>query len=178
MASAGCWILARKLGVEDSLRSRERHAWQSISVLFLALGINKQLDLQTAFTEAGRVLAQYQGWYQQRQLVQLAFIALVAVTCVVAAFTLLIWARQAPISTWLALAGTTLVLGYVLIRAASFHHVDRFIGQRVLGFRWNWILEMGGIGLVILASLWRGRTGTSTNPAAIRSQGRERVYRR
>ena len=178
MASASCWILARKLGVEDSLRSRERRAWQSISVLFLALGINKQLDLQTAFTEAGRVLAQYQGWYQQRQLVQLAFIALVAVTCVVSAFTLLIWARQAPISTWLALTGTTLVLGYVLIRAASFHHVDRFIGQRVLGFRWNWILAMGGIGLVILASLWRGRTGTSTNTAAIGCQGRERIYRR
>jgi hypothetical protein len=42
-----------------------------------------------------------------------------------------------------------------LIRAASFHHVDRLIGRTVLGFRWNWILEMGGIGLVLLASQWR-----------------------
>src|SRR5215471_20103805 len=51
--------------------------------------------------------------------------------------------------------GTTLVTGYVLIRAASFHHVDRFIGRTILGFRWNWILEMGGIALVLFASQWR-----------------------
>ena len=155
VASVNCWILARKLGFVDAPSSRERRAWRSISVLFLALGINKQLDLQTGFTEAGRVLANYQGWYDQRQLVQLIFIALVTVTCVAAAITLLIWARYAPIPTWFALVGTSLVLGFVLIRAASFHHVDRFIGQTVLGFRWNWVLEMGGIGLVILASQWR-----------------------
>ena len=83
VASVSCWILARNLRLEDAPRLRERRAWQSISVLFLALGVNKQLDLQTALTESGRVLAQYQGWYQQRQLVQLAFIALVAVTCLV-----------------------------------------------------------------------------------------------
>jgi hypothetical protein len=55
----------------------------------------------------------------------------------------------------LALIGATLVLGFVLIRAASFHHMDRFIGTRILGLRWNWILEMSGIGLVLLASQWR-----------------------
>jgi len=154
-ASVSCWILARKLGLADGRRLRERRAWRSISALFLFLGINKQLDLQTALTEAGRYLAQYQGWYEQRQLVQLAFIALIAVACLISAITLLIWARDAPISTWLALMGTTLVIGYVLIRAASFHHVDRFIGKTILGFRWNWILEMSGIVLVLLASGWR-----------------------
>ena len=58
-------------------------------------------------------------------------------------------------STWLAVVGATLVMGYVLIRAASFHHVDRFIGSRIFGFRWNWILEMGGIALVLFAGQWR-----------------------
>jgi hypothetical protein len=79
--------------------------------------------------------------------VQLAFIALVAMTCFVAAITVLFWIRHAPIPTWLALIGTALVLCFVLIRAASFHHVDRFIGTRILGLRWNWVLEMGGISL-------------------------------
>jgi hypothetical protein len=121
----------------------------------LALGINKQLDLQTALTEAGRVLAHVQGWYQQRELVQLAFIAVVAVTRLAAAITVLIWVRHAPLPTWLALIGTVLILGFVLIRAASFHHIDRFIGSKILGLRWNWIVEMGGIVLVLLASWWR-----------------------
>jgi hypothetical protein len=44
-----------------------------------------------------------------------------------------------------------------LIRAASFHHIDRFIGETILGLRWNWVLEMGGIGTVIVASEWRRR---------------------
>ncbi|HEY5216387.1 MAG TPA: hypothetical protein VIJ17_05790, partial [Pseudolabrys sp.] len=30
-----------------------------------------------------------------------------------------------------------------------------FIGERILGFRWNWVLEMGGISLVLIASEWR-----------------------
>jgi hypothetical protein len=151
VTSVSCWILARELGASGL----DRRAWRSISILFLFLGINKQLDLQTALTEAGRYLAHYQGWYEQRQMVQLAFIALIAVICLICAITLLVWVKDAPISTWLALIGTTLVIGYVLIRAASFHHVDRFIGRAILGFRWNWILEMGGIALVLLASQWR-----------------------
>jgi hypothetical protein len=151
VTSVSCWILARELGTAGL----DRRAWRSIAVLFLFLGINKQLDLQTALTEAGRYLAHYQGWYEQRQLVQLAFIALMAVLCLISAITLLIWVGRAPMSTWLALIGTTLVIGYVLIRAASFHHIDRFIGRTIFGFRWNWILEMGGIALVLFASQWR-----------------------
>ena len=51
--------------------------------------------------------------------------------------------------------GTVLVFGYVLIRAASFHHIDRFIGESVLGLRWNWVIEISGISLVFTASRWR-----------------------
>jgi hypothetical protein len=131
-----------------------------------SLGINKQLDLQSALTEAGRVLARYQGWFEQRQLVQLAFIALVAIICLIAAITLLLWTRGAPIPTRLALMGTTMVLGFVLIRAASFHHVDQFIGQRILGLRWNWILEMSGISLVLFASQWR-RVGIAKSSRSV-----------
>jgi len=69
--------------------------------------------------------------------------------------TLIVWARRLSGPTLLALVGIALVIGYVLIRAASFHHIDRFIGRTLLGFRWNWIIEMGGITVVILASIWR-----------------------
>jgi hypothetical protein len=43
----------------------------------------------------------------------------------------------------------------VLIRAASFHHIDRFIGESILGLRWNWVIEISGISLVLIASQWR-----------------------
>jgi hypothetical protein len=67
--------------------------------LFLALGINKQLDLQTALTELGRVLAYDQGWYEERQTVQVWFIVGVAITCITTAIILLIWARKSPAPT-------------------------------------------------------------------------------
>ena len=148
LAMISCWMTARS-GI------KERRIWSAISILFLGLGINKQLDLQSALTEVGRVIAFAHGWYGQRQFVQLAFIICAAIVCVSVVITLLIWTRHAPLSTWFALLGTILVSGYVLIRAASFHHIDRFIGTTFLGLRWNWILEMGGITIVLLASQWR-----------------------
>ena len=104
-----CWTTSRGREI------KERKIWTVISVLFLGLEINKQLDLQTALTEAGRVLASQQGWYAQRQSVQVAFIIFVAIFCVGAVITLLIGARHAPPPTWLAILGTTSVFGYVLI---------------------------------------------------------------
>src|SRR3954467_6988308 len=62
--------------------STEVHFWCVISILFIGLGINKQLDLQTAMTELGRVIASYQGWYGERRTVQLWFIVGVALTCI------------------------------------------------------------------------------------------------
>jgi len=153
LASASSWGTARQINAEE-----ERRVWNSIAGLFVLLGINKQLDLQSAATEAGRVILGALGWYQQRQSLQLGFIILMALGCLVAAVALLRWARSAPVSTWLALIGVISVIGFVLIRAASFHHIDRLIGATFLGLRWNWILEMGGISMVLLSSLWRRRT--------------------
>ena len=145
---------------------KERRIWSAISILFLGLGINKQLDLQSALTEVGRVIAFAHGWYGQRQLVQLALIIFAAIVCISVVITLLIWTRHGPLSTWFALLGTILVIGYVLIRAASFHHIDRFIGTTFLGLRWNWILEIGGITIVLLASQWRRRSAKSPPTSA------------
>ena len=154
-AVISCWITARNSSLSD------RKIWYAITVLFLGLGINKQLDLQSAVTEMGRIVAIEEGWYARRETVQLYFIIVVALVCSWAIISMVVAARSASFSTWLALVGTTMVIGFVLIRAASFHHIDRFIGSTVLGFRWNWILEMGGISVVIAASLWRRNRKTA-----------------
>jgi hypothetical protein len=167
LSAISCWKTANKLARVNTGVSQEQRIWRAISALFLALGINKQLDLQTALTEAGRMLAHSEGWYNQRQIVQLVFIVLIAITCVVAALILLIWARNAPAPTWLAFIGTMFVLGFVLMRAASFHHMDRLLGEHILGFRLNWILEIGGISLVLIGSEWcRKRRYAATKAAS------------
>ncbi len=135
LATASCWMAARRPGND----LRERYIWCAITLLFLALGINKQLDLQTALTELGRVLADAQGWYARRRSVQVRIHHCNGAACIAATVTLLIWARKSSRPTWLALTGVMLVLGFVLIRAASFHHFDLFIHSRILGLRWNWV---------------------------------------
>src|SRR5690348_4626192 len=118
--------------------------WHGVFFLLVALGINKQLDLQSALTEFGRVLAYSEGWYGERRTVQLWFIIAVAALCFALAIVLMVSIRRAPGPTWVALLGMAVLFAFVLIRAASFHHIDRFIGARVLGLKWNWIFEIGG----------------------------------
>lgn len=122
--------------------------WLLLALALGALGINKQLDLQTALTEIGRLLARTGGWYEQRHEVQIYFIVAVGVSgaLALAALTWLAWPLSA--SRALALGGVTFLACVLLIRASSFHHVDVFPSQAALGLRWNWILELSGIGLV------------------------------
>ena len=52
--------------------------WLGIAAGLLALGLNKQLDLQTLLTQAAKQLSIQQGWYEQRRWVQAAFFVALA----------------------------------------------------------------------------------------------------
>ena len=155
--SVSCWRLARKLALKHARASNEHRVWQGIAALFFVLCVSKQLGLETALTDAGRNLALSEGWYKQRQGVQLAFILVVATSCILAEIILLTRARNSPLPTLFALMGATFVVAYLLVRAVSLHPVDQFIGERILGLRLNWLLQMFGIGTVLMASEWRNK---------------------
>jgi hypothetical protein len=140
-----------------SFLEKEKTLWRMISIMFIGLGVNKQLDLQSALTEIARIIAFDEGWYDQRRVVQIWFIVGVATFCLLIALILSWFAYDTSLPARLALFGTVLVLAFVLIRAASFHHIDQLIGDRILGLKWNWVLEMGGIAIVLFASEWRRR---------------------
>ena len=155
VVSVSCWKTARKLALNQACAFHEYRVWQTIAILFVALCISKQLDLETALTEAGRAIAFSEGWYKQRQVVQLAFVMLVTLSSIIAGIIFLMWARNAPLSMLLALIGAAFVMTYLMLRAVSFHPVDQFIAGQILGLSWNWILQIGGIGVVLMASEWR-----------------------
>jgi hypothetical protein len=145
----------------ESLQQRRvrKRMWLAVAFVMLCLCFNKQLDLQTLFTDIARVIAKETGWYEDRRGVQKSFILLVLGGA--AAFGgWLMWRFQ---GFWrshkLLLAGLLFLLSFVAVRAVSFHHVDVFLGRRLFGFKMNWALELTGIGLVILAAVreWRGR---------------------
>ena len=133
--------------------SRSALFWIFLGIFLLALGINKQLDLQTWFTEIGKKVAQNQGWYEKRRIVQAIFIILVAVIAAGSFFALLRLLKGNFRRHALALGGAFFILSFVVIRAGSFHHFDQLLGARVGGLKMNWILELGGIGLILAAAI-------------------------
>lgn len=136
--------------------------WLGLSALMLALGINKQLDLQTLFTEIARDMAQAQGWYEERHRYQVLFIIGIAVAGAGLGALLAYLYRHVARRIWLALVGICGLVAFIVIRAASFHHVDLLLVAGPVHL--NWVLELGGISLVGL-SAYRAAPGIGSATA-------------
>lgn len=135
---------ARRTGASSSF-------WLALTAMLFALGINKQLDLQSWFGETGRDLALAQGWYGVRRTVQGTFIALMAAGGV----AFLLYARRAWAGHWReyrpVFVGLVLLVFFIVIRAASFHHIDEFIGIDVGRTTLGRAFELLGIVAIALA---------------------------
>ncbi|KGJ02588.1 hypothetical protein SAMN04487972_10998 [Paracoccus halophilus] len=136
-----------------------RGLWLAIAGLTAFLGLNKQLDLQTALTATGRCMAHAQGWYEQRYVVQLAFIA----GLVLGVAITLIWARKRLRGQMrrngLALSGVTVLCGFVLVRAVGFHGVDSLISMDFANIEFNFWFENAGLVLIAINAIWLLRRG-------------------
>lgn len=163
--------------------ARRAGLWLLLAGLLGFLGVNKQLDLQTLLTEIGRVTAIESGWYENRRAVQVGFIGAVLVGAAMAVAALWWLVRGQLRDFRLALGGMVLLLGFVIVRATSFHDMDAWIHTSVAGLQLNWVLELGGITLVAVAAgrrlrkagapLWRGwasATAEAPGPAKAQAQ--------
>jgi hypothetical protein len=133
----------------------------------LLLGINKQLDLQTLFTDLGRASAQLGGWYEIRRPFQFLFILGMTVGGGLI-LRALFRTAQGPLRDFrLPFAGATLVVTFVVVRAASFHKIDELLGGEISG-RWlNFLLEGSGILLIAFAAIFRLRRAQKSSPARV-----------
>jgi drug/metabolite transporter (DMT)-like permease len=153
-----CYRLRNRFSANaDAIRRKERQFWTLMTGILLFLCINKQLDLQTAMTEFLRSCAKAEGWYDIRFKFQLAFIIGMLLCFPIGVAVILYVARRLPRATKLAGAGLAFIGVYVLIRASSFHHMDRLINARILNFKLNWFFELGGIAVVLVGVRRRSR---------------------
>jgi hypothetical protein len=127
--------------------------WGAAGVILFFLGINKQLDLQTWFTEVGRDISKSGGWYENRRMVQFYFIAGLAVLGLSAAIGFYFLTRKSLKKNWLPLLGLSFVVVFVIIRAASFHHMDQLLGKKLAGLKLNWILELTGLVMILVGAI-------------------------
>jgi hypothetical protein len=138
-----------------------RAIWIAVATLMALLCVNKQLDLQSLLTDVGRVIARRDGWYDHRRDVQKWFLAAAVGTALVMSVFVLVafrefWARHVLLA-----AGLLFLLTFIAVRAISFHHFDEVLGTTLIGMRVNWILELGGIGMIGWAALRSERPSRS-----------------
>lgn len=136
-----------------------RGLWLTIAGLMAFLGLNKQLDLQTALTATGRCMAHAQGWYDNRWMVQIAFMAGLLLGVILT----MVWATKALRGRMpgnrLALIGLGVLCGFVLMRAVGFHHLDRLISMDFASIKFNFWFENAGLLLIAINAVTLLRRG-------------------
>jgi hypothetical protein len=148
-----CGIYARQTYRISSIKSgRHDVFWWILAAIMLLMGINKQLDFQCLLISIIKRTAQNRQWYPQRQILQVWFIAGVAIFGLI----LLIWLGWKFRRFWrqygLALLGILLLITFIIIRAAPVHYVNKFIGRQPVVVM-NSVLEISGVVLIGISAL-------------------------
>ncbi|MES2920684.1 MAG: hypothetical protein V4819_04020 [Verrucomicrobiota bacterium] len=151
-----CTVFAYCLGAILATRAwfkTEDRIWLFVALGMAGLSVNKQLDLQSLFTDIGRVASYHGGWFEQRRIYQKWFVLGVIAGAGISG-SWFIWRYNAFwVRHKLLTAGVFFLLTFIVVRAISFHHVDAFLKDEVGGVRMNWVLELGGIFLISLAAV-------------------------
>jgi hypothetical protein len=122
--------------------------WLALAVVMALLGINKQLDLQSWVTAVGRDAAREGGWYESRRGVQLVFVLFVLAAGVVSLVLAYRHIQGAWLRYRLAFLGAAALICFIVLRAASFHHVDVLLKLDLGIMHFNHVLELSGIGTI------------------------------
>jgi hypothetical protein len=131
--------------------------WVWLGAILAALGLNKQLDLQTLLIKLGRQGARWEHLLEYRPELHVLFFlgfALVLIALFVAVRFRLPgqigrFGRQLP----LAAGGCALICAYIVIRAVSIDSVDQMLGFDLERIPFLWLLEAGGLLLIIVQAL-------------------------
>jgi hypothetical protein len=101
----------------------------------------------------GRQLANAQDWYDLRRVVQFSFILVLSAASIAAFLWVAIFFRDLHRRFAFAFCGLFFVLSYMIIRAATFHHIDEVIQYDLHGIKMKWVIELAGIYMIIAAGL-------------------------
>ncbi|MBL8820517.1 MAG: hypothetical protein JNL58_31125 [Planctomyces sp.] len=164
------WQVTRDFGPQYDGKTGNRF-WVLLTLLLVLLGINKQADLQSLVTLFGRDILRDMGLYENRREIQTLFIGVVVL---IGALGVLVFLWQIRKSSWwsyLAVLGVAVQVVFIVIRATSFHHIDRLLGVRIQelnSIKFNLVLESTGLTLMLVAALGellqlRGRRVSAVN---------------
>ncbi|HXW13857.1 MAG TPA: hypothetical protein VEN79_05045 [Terriglobia bacterium] len=162
--SFALYTIAALLSFRAALGSRIQKSgleciWNWLGTILAALGLNKLLNLQTSCIQLGRQFAVRENLMAYRQVLEsfffLGFTTGIMLMCLWAVLrrpaVTSLFLRKLP----LAAVGLLLICLYIVIRAACFEHVDKMLGFELERIPFFWLLEAGGLALIIVQALRR-----------------------
>jgi len=138
--AALCAHVASRL--DRRTRDLQRRAWWILALVLVALGINKQLDLQGLLMEWGRSFAHQHGVYEKRRILQMIFLALLAIASLTVGVLWFRINRHHWREQGYMLVGSVFLVTFVLLRAASFHHFQEFLAFPLGGVKLHRVIEL------------------------------------
>jgi hypothetical protein len=153
-AALSAYVASR---LDPRSRASQRKAWWILSVILVAFGINKQLDLQGLLMEVGRTFAFRHGVYGKRRILQIIFLFLLAVASLMALFLWFWMNRDHWREQGYMLVGSVFMVTFVLVRAASFHHFQDFFALPLGGVKLHRVIELFAIAWLAASAIKRLR---------------------
>ena len=123
----------------------DHNFWLVIGLFLLLLCINKQLDLQTVFEASMKELAQSHGWYAQRKMMQVTFVALLSISLLTGLVVLRSVLAKACRQHKAVCLGVLLLCVFIVLRAAAFNHLSFLNTHTYWGFNAHSLLELSAL---------------------------------
>ena len=148
----------------------DHNFWLVIGLFLLLLCINKQLDLQTVFEASMKELAQSHGWYAQRRMMQITFIAILSISLLTGLVVLRSVLAKACRQHKAVCLGVLLLCVFIVLRAAAFNHLSFLNTHTYWGFNAHSLLELTALCVIFYGTFTRqsGTRQTGTRNSATR----------
>lgn len=157
----GAYFVAAIVALIAARRAELRAFSIVCALVSIALGANKQLDLQTHVIALGRRATFALGLYEHRDLLHVLFPILVGAALLVALAIAvhLYWPHRRAIAP--VIAGFALLAIFVVLRVALFSHLERVLGWTWLESGLSSILELLAIAVIAIGLAVSARPGSS-----------------
>lgn len=149
VAYLGTAVLCAMAALTIKTEKSQRNTWWGLAASMFILGINKQQNLTGVLTGLGRKNAWQEDWYSSRMPLQLLFIGGFLVVGLTLLILLIRYRHAVSYLQWIAIIGVIFLFSFSLIRAVSLHMIDAFLYTKIAGIQPNWLVELGGIALVM-----------------------------
>ncbi|MFL6735214.1 MAG: hypothetical protein ACJ8EY_11050 [Sphingomicrobium sp.] len=129
----------------------ERAFWGGASLLLLFFAVAKATHLQGSISNWLRMTARGEGWYGSRATLQYAVLLLIILGVVLVVMKVRTSPRRPKPNIVAAGATMVVLVGFILIRAASIHEIDPAMTRSFTGIPFGWWMELAF--LAILAAI-------------------------